>query len=198
VEAAHRVRRAADSYARTIRGDEALERGVDTPSEYTEHGPSDRTHSHYLSRWSDSVGADHVVAGWDPGCQSCFAHVFKPGDDEPTYWLGVTQSLTTIDDLAHALGLYRSVALALRDELEKDRAWAVRLYGPRGGPPTRDPMSAKLSPAYWTPHARHSSRNGKRRAAEGGRTSAEQPPGPDIRRRLHQRSAERRAAIHPE
>jgi hypothetical protein len=50
----------------------------------------DRTHSHYLSRWRDNVGEDQVVVGWDPGCQSYFAHVFKPGDDEPTYWLGVT------------------------------------------------------------------------------------------------------------
>jgi hypothetical protein len=58
--------------------------------------------------------------------------------DEPTYWLGVTQSLTTVDELAHALGPYRSVALSLRDELEQDRAWAIRLYGPQGGPPTRD------------------------------------------------------------
>jgi hypothetical protein len=97
---------------------------------------------------------------------------FKPGDDEPTYWLGVTQSLTTVDELAHALGLYRSIALSLRDDLEQDRAWAVRLYGPQGGPPT-SPMSAKPSPTYWTLHARPSSRNGKRRAGEGGRTSGE-------------------------
>jgi hypothetical protein len=99
----------------------------------------DRTHSNYLSRWSDNVGDDQVVVGWDPGCQSYFAHVFNPGDDEPTYWLGVTQSLTTVDELAHALGPYRSVPLSLRDELEQDRAWAIRLYGPQGGPPTRDP-----------------------------------------------------------
>jgi hypothetical protein len=109
----------------------------------------DRSHERFLSRYSGDVDDAEVIVGWDPGYMGYFAQVWLPDNrDEPTHQLGLKRELATVDALADALGPYGSVALENRDDLEQDREWAIRLYGPSGGPAARDPEDREILIAW--------------------------------------------------